>query len=75
MHKKIILLENISNNFDIKRACNCQKSKKKLLFISSIIKQDMQVNLFINWYKLINKDKFEPWLIDTRSIQDDHYTS
>ena len=23
--------------------------------------------------KLINKDKFEPWLIDTGSIQDDHY--
>ena len=69
-----ILLENISNNFDIKKEHAIVKNRrKKVAFVSSILNKHTVTNLFINWYKLINKDTFEPWLIDTGSIQDEHY--
>ena len=68
------LLESISNNFDIKKEhAIVINRRKKVAFVSSILNKHTVTNLFINWYKLINKDKFEPWLIDTGSIQDDHY--
>ena len=67
-------LEEVTNNFEIIKQFKINKNKKiKIAFISSILNNHTVTNLFINWYRLLNKETFDTWLIDSGSIQDDHY--
>ncbi|MAW01841.1 MAG: hypothetical protein CMI81_03025, partial [Candidatus Pelagibacter sp.] len=67
-------LEKVTNNFEITKQFKINKNKKiKIAFVSSILNDHTVTNLFINWYKLLNKERFDAWLIDSGSIQDDLY--